>query len=66
MHLLAICCVVQQEQMFFNFSRMSEKNANGANGENAQVGASNVDVPPAPPLNPDTIMASAEGGMFLL
>ena len=45
---------------------MSKNDANGAIRENAQVGAGNVDVPPVPPLNPDTIMASAEGGMFSL
>ena len=38
---------------------------NDLNGENAQIG-NNVEAPPVPPLNPDTIMASAEGGMFLL
>ena len=38
---------------------------NDINGENTQIG-NNVDVPLVPPLNADTIMASAEGGMFLL
>ena len=42
--------------------------ANVANMENVQAG-NNVQappVPPVPPLNPDTIMASVEGGSFLL
>ena len=51
--------------VFYCFSRMS---ANNAKVESVQAG-NNVQappVPPVPPFNLDTIMASAEGGSFLL
>ena len=69
---LAFCCMVQQEQMcFYCFSRMS---ANNANVENLQAGnnwqAPPVlpvpPVPPVPPLNPNSIIASVQGGSFSL
>ena len=51
-----------------NGATIENQQPSAMDGQNAQLGATNyvpLSVPQAVPLNPDMIMASAAGGMFL-